>query len=273
MKKYFKRYIALVLTFALVLAVPFAFTTQKADAASKKKSKKVVLVQLTKEVGKDLDENGKLYKYTYKQSFNKRGFVTKVSQTGKYGFKEVFKYNKKGYLKSIKSYDKKGKALWKLTVKMNKKGMPAVAKSYYKDGKKWVLEATRTFAYSGKTPVKVSVKNSDGKVTNIPIEFYEIDGVSKADYKYVDEAATKVKKDKKGRVVSETYNFGDITRTYKYTYSKSGYRIKEKAKYSDGRSWTGTYKVIKMSKSNIKIDQLNDYARGFHDDDFEEDAE
>lgn len=262
MKKYFKRYIALVLTFALVLAVPFAFTTQKADAASKKKSKKVVFVAMTKQVGKDLDENGKLYKYTRKYSYNKRGFVTKEVQTGKYAWKTVYKYNKKGYIKSAKDYDKKGKLVYKTTVKMNKKGMPAVAKSYYKDGKKWVLDTTRTFIYSGKTPVSVTVKNSEGKVDKVAIEFYEYEGVSKADYKYVDENATKVKKDKKGRVVAETYD----TTTYKYTYGKSGYLKKSSMKdTSDGTYWTSTYKVIRMSKANVKIDQVNKYATGWYD--------
>ena len=153
MKKYFKRYLALVLTFALVLAVPFVFT-QQADAAAKKSKKTVKYTQEVKWTHTYKNEKGKTVKDVTKYSYNKKGFITKAYQKGKDGFKEVYKYNKKGYLKSFKSYNGKGKLTKKISVKMNKKGMPATVKFYDVNGKKSTLTRTIQFVYNGKKPVK-----------------------------------------------------------------------------------------------------------------------
>lgn len=278
MKKYFKRYLALVLTFALVLAVPFAFTTQKADAAAKK-SKKTTVVQIKKSVYTYKNEKGKTKKATTTWTYNKRGFVTKVkTKGGDFAGRTVYKYNKKGYLKSMKEYNKKGKLEYKVSVTMNKNGMPATVKKYDVNGKKSTLTETRTFQYSGKTPVNVVIKEADGTTQTVPIEFYDI-GVDKEMYKegFYDSFTL----DKKGRVKTETATWNDNDKsTFKYTYNKAGYRIKSvenETVVENGKTlkykWVNTYRVFKMSKANAKISQMNEYITNWFDYGTEDDAE
>ncbi len=259
MKKYFKRYLALVLTFALVLAVPFAFTTQKADAAAKKSKKATVLLE-TKTVHTYKNAKGKTVKETTKYTYNKRGFVTKAKTSGKDGGRAVYKYTKKGYLKSVKFYNKKGKLVYKVTAKMNKNGMPYEAKAYYKDGKKFVLDSTTTIIYSGKTPVKSTVKYVDGETETEDFAYYDDFGESKE--WYTEGFAENIKKDKKGRVISEEDSEEGWVLTYKY--NKAGWRTKVTktlTKDFDGNptneKYVTTFKTFKMTKANAHKAQLN----------------
>lgn len=256
MKKIFKRYLALVLTFALVLAVPFVFT-QQADAAAKK-SKTPKITQPVKVVETYKNDKGKTAKLTTKVSHNKNGFTTKAYAKGKDGFKRVFKYNKKGYLKSYKYYNGKGKLEYKVSVKMNKKGMPVQAKHYDVAGKKSTLVKKVSFIYSGKTPVKYTVQDLEENTTEtFDIVFGEYEDEKES---YSEGWAANIKKDKKGRVISESDPESGVVFTYKY--NKKGYRSKLTAKGSDWKT-VETYRTVKVTKKIAKLDTMNECSLGW----------
>ncbi len=286
MKKHVKCIMALVLTFALVLAIPFAFT-QEASAASKK-AKKTTMYLTTQMTNTSKDENGKTKKMVKKYTYNSKGFMTKETwKEGKDNGKTLYKYNKKGYVKSVKSYSK-GKLESKTTVKMNKNGMPAVVKTYQVKGKK-KHTYTYNFVYSGKELIKINYKDIQEKKSGTINLKGEPAPSESAETEVVTDNTNNVKYDKKGRIIEETYsdtfsevNDQGVTETtvfsnvWKYTYNKAGKITKEKVNttstltYSDGTAaktvktsdtYTYKYKKKKLAKNYDAIELINLYVK------------
>ena len=287
MKKHTKRIMALALTFALVFAVPFAFT-QEASAASKKAKKKTVYLT-TQMTNTSKDESGKTKKMVKKYTYNSKGFMTKETwKEGKDSGKTVYKYNKKGYLKSVKTYSK-GKLEAKNIVKMNKNGMPAVVKTYTLKGKKLKPFYNYTFVYSGKELIKIKYKNMQDKKSGVIDLKGEAAAADSSEVEATADNTSNVKYDKKGRVIEETYsdtyseiNDQGVTETtsysnvWKYTYNKAGKILKEKANttstttYSDGTAaktvktsdtYVYKYKKKKIAKNYDAIEIINSYVK------------
>ena len=219
MKKYAKRYLSLVLAFTLVFAIPFAFT-QEASAASKSKKQTVYLQ--TKVVSVTKYSTGETYKDTTKNTYNKKGQLTKSVYSSK-GYKATtkYKYNKKGYMTSLKEYDKKNKLTYQVTVKMNKKGMPAKRISYDVNGKKKKKTYVETYKYSGKKLVKISWKdytdNSTGSYDpNAPITQDNVN------YKY-DNHGNIIEENNTDSYTEDGVTYTTVSKTvYSYTYNKAG---------------------------------------------------
>ena len=284
MKKYVKRYLALVLTFALVFAIPFAFT-QEASAASKK-SKKQTLYFVTKSATTSKASDGTVSKYIEKTTYNKKHLVTKNTWSeGKDGGKTAYKYNKKGYVTSVKRYNKKGKLTEKATIKCNKKGLPVTAKWYTVNGKKSTLIYSKKLYYKGKRVIKYVWYDYEAKEGGTEvIGNYEAPGN--------DGYEGNAKYDKKGRIIEDSWTDTDketedgVTITYKdtsvtkYYYKKSDTQAYKyvntytyTTSYSDGRPSVTTkststtnlkYKKYKMSNKAANkyfaLENVNWYA-------------
>ena len=288
MKKHVKRIMALALTFALVFAIPFAFT-QEASAASKKAKKKTAYLT-TQMTSTSKDESGKTTKKKKKYTYNSKGFMTKETwKQGKENGKTVYKYNKKGYVKSLKAYTK-GKLEAKTTVKMNKNGMPAVVKTYSVKGKKKTHLYTYNFVYSGKELIKINYKDiQDKKSGTIDLKGDSVTPSDSSEAEVTTDSSSNVKYDKKGRVIEETYtdSYSEVndqgvtetttyTNVWKYTYNKAGKVLKEtanttsKTTYSDGTApktvktkdtYTYKYKKKKIAKNYDAIEVINLYVK------------
>lgn len=287
MRKHVRRIMAMALTLALVFAIPFAFT-QEASAASKKAKKKTAYLT-TQMTSISRDQEGKVRKMVKKYSYNSKGFMTKETwKEGKDNGRTVYKYNKKGYVKSVKSYTK-GKLESKTSVKMNKKGMPSVIKTYTLKGKKLKLFFTYTFVYSGKELIMIKYKDEQSKTTGSIDLRSEATPSETPETEAVADNTNNVKYDKKGRIIEETYsdsysetNDQGVTETtaytnvWKYTYNKAGKILKERFNststitYSDGTAsktekssdtYTYKYKKKKISKSYDAIEAINLYVK------------
>ena len=276
MKKYVKRYLSLMLTLALVISIPFAFT-QEASAASKKGKTKYVVKS---EANVQKNENNTNVSTTEKYEYYKNGLLK--SKTDSEGSKEIFKRNKKGYVIQKLRYDEKGQLSgWsENTYKYNKKGLPikmnvydvsegkkelsySVAYTYYKKGalKKEVI----TYPEGGS---ETTVFNKKGNIT---------------DRIYSDKNYTSIKKhalkyDKNGNLINDTNNItwkdgtytGSkiVTESFRYTYGKKK-TIKRSVntvvvKYDTGETETEvsttqfTYKKAKVPKKYTKVFNIPD---------------
>lgn len=128
MRRYLKRSIAVLLTLALVLVIPFAMP-QQASAASKNKTKYVPVKISIKSV-----RGGNTTSESINIKYNKKGFRTKYPDG-----KAVL--NSKGYPKKIGPFTYK--------YKYNKKGLPVVINQYHPvDGLNGLYSVTKYTYYS-----------------------------------------------------------------------------------------------------------------------------
>ena len=215
MKKYTKRITALVLTFALAIAVPFAAFTHKADAASRKTKYVVTSCTVTAKNG-----NGKLVNETETYTYYKNGLQKSITDAA--GSKEVYSYNKKGYVTKIRYYESKGSAdktsVYDMT--FNKKG------DLIFDSGKFSSESytdSYSFKYDDKgNPIQMistySWKNSDGSGTVVTTESYV----------YTYDKNNNVKK----AIVTYTEKLADgSTSTYTNIYTYKYKKVKVPRKY------------------------------------------
>ena len=252
MKKQVKRYLSLVLMFALVFAIPFAFT-QQASAASSKTKYVVTSMKSTDDVGKT-----QTTKYTY--------FKNGLLKTSSYsdGSKAVFTRNKKGYQTKFKRYEN-GKLDQTLTYKYkyNKKGL-ATKQSVYDSDKKLIGFYTVTYYKNGKVKqekysqvgdkYELTFKyNKKGDCTLIKTVDKTLSSVDKYTYKYdkngnpVKESSVTTWKDNTGSGQSTT------NVTHKYTYDKHKNIKKDVASY--------TYDYGNGEKSTSKITRTYKYKK------------
>ena len=220
-----RRLIAIMLAFALVVAIPFTFT-QEVNAAAKKKigSKKVSVHLVTEEsLSKDVSV-GLKYVTVTKNTYNKKGFKTKyVSSNNKGGLEKVkYKYNSKGYVKSCKIYDNKGKLVGIIKVKM-KNGHPYTSKEYRVKGRKKTLIYKQAFVYKGKKLVKIKWRNlltNTSGTTKVTSGSSNQKGSEKAKYDRYGNLTSDSKTSKQkvsGVTVTTTYKI-----THQYTYDMVG---------------------------------------------------
>jgi len=268
MKKHAKRYLALILTFALVIAVPFTAFTQKASAASKKT--KYVVTQQTR-IAKD--EDGKEAATVTKMQYDKNGLLKTRIYSG--GDKEVYTRNKKGYVTTVKEYDSTGKLIdtWGYTYKYDKKGNRIEQTRYYYEDN--VKKTGSTYKYTNYKNGKVKKQTYvDGDYSWVITYNKKGDATSDVDKgkTYIDTNKYTYKYDKKGNPVKEvrTYTGKDsdgtysnvTTTTYKYTYDKHK-NIKKAViteVYKSGNNtstetWTMLYKYkkVKVPKKFLKF--------------------
>lgn len=249
MKSYFKRITAMMLTFALVFTIPFAFT-QEASAASKKKVKVYQPVQVTTSYSNGTVE---ITNYIY----NENGFCSEISDNHT-KVKTLYTYNKAGLVTASMQYNDRGTLLnqCKNTIKKGKivreekftvsggKATPWITTTYkYKKGKKsketvvsTSSQTVSTFKANGNLKKKVITYNGRNNV-------YTYD--KKGNLKSVGSNApnsTKTKfknKYKNGKLVKTTETYvtpdGKTYQGYIYTYS---YKKGKLAKAVKAHNWT-----------------------------------
>lgn len=267
MKKHMKRYLALAITFALIIAVPFTAFTQEASAASKK-TKYVV----TSQTRTRTDENGKPVTETVKYQYDKNGLSKAVIYQD--GDKRTYTRNKKGYVTTTKYYDTKGQldSVTNYTYKYDKKGNAVQQTVINVNGGVKTVEGTYKMTNYKNGKVKKEVYTSaDGSISSTTTYNKKGDWtgwINKGtNYLYVDKFTYKY--DKKNNPVKcvDTYTMQEsgetsssaITTTYKYKYDKHKNittavitRI-----YSDGSTDTETltykYKKVKVPKKFLKF--------------------
>ena len=268
MKKYTKRITALVLTFALAIAVPFAAFTHKADAASRKTKYVVTSCTVTSKNG-----NGKWVKDTEKYTYYKNGHQKSITDAEG---KEVYSYNKKGYVTKIRYYESKGKKpadIRTYKYKYNKKGL-AVKASEYGKNKKLLGKARLTYYKNGR-------KKAQHYISADKTSVYDMTFNKKGDLifdsgKFSSESYTdsySFKYDDKGNPMQmiSTYSWKNsdgsgtvvTTESYVYTYDKNNNVKKAIVTYTeklaDGSTSTYTniytykYKKVKVPRKYLKF--------------------
>lgn len=213
-----KRYLALVLSFALFLALPLAFT-QEAAAASKgtKVMQPSTIVQ--NYVSYDGTPGTSLVAFAY----NNKGLMSaKVHQSGS---QETYAYNKNGYMTMSATLNKSGVPVWQ-TIYNVKKGKTTSISEFDVDGANVTLENILNISYKKGKVSKRVYSDADGIYSYI--ETYKNGKIAKkvtsvafsADNNYQEVALY----DKYGNITSSTSidkgSFGTVTTTaiYKNTY-------------------------------------------------------
>lgn len=262
MKKQVKRYFALALTFALVFAIPFAFT-QEASAASKKTKYVVTSETITYSSGTT---------YTTKYTYFKNGLLK--SRTSTTGSQMIYTRNKKGDITSYKMKTSGGENIYaSYKYEYNKKGLP-VKQYEYSEYNKLVSTYNNSFYKSGKQKESVETL-SDGNST-LTYKYNKKGDPTLIRYSsggYVTQATYSYKYDKKGNPV-KAVSVDDVidggateksttTTTYKYKYDKKKNikraDITEVTTYNDGKTRTSSrtitykYKKVKVAKKLLRF--------------------
>ncbi len=269
MKKYTKRITALALTFALAIAVPFAAFTHEADAASRKTKYVVTSCTVTAKNG-----NGKLVNETETYTYYKNGLQKSITDAA--GSKEVYSYNRKGYVTKIRYYESKGKKpadIRTYKYKYNKKGL-AVKASEYGKNKKLLGKARLTYYKNGR-------KKAQRYISADKTSVYDMTFNKKGDLifdsgKFIGESYTNsysFKYDDKGNPTQmiSTYSWQNsdgsgtvvTTESYVYTYDKNNNVKKAIVTYTDKLAdgststytsmYTYKYKKVKVPKKYLRI--------------------
>lgn len=228
--KYAKRYLSLILTFALALSIPFAFT-QEASAASKTKTQYVCVSNESSFT----DPGGKTTKDKTEFTINKYGLMTSVN----YGRgKTKYTRNKRGDVIKTKFYNKKGKleSTYTYAYRYNKKGLPVSEKRYIVRGGKKTLLSSATMTYYSNGKLKKSIQKQDRDKW---VYEYKKNGIQK----------------------SAVINYDGDTDTY--TFDKHGYPKKEVYKDKAGvtietRAYTNKYDKYGNLKSSVCESTLTD---------------
>lgn len=231
MKKFAQKYLALVLTFALVIAIPFAFTQ---DASAKSKGSKVYVptkVMYTWNNGYNVGSETTTYGYD-KNGNN----VETVNVDEDYTSVVERTFDKKGNVETWKRYNKNG-ALTNEGKNTIKKGKIIVSDNYYVvDGKSEISSETVYTYKKGKVSVEKTTY-TDGSTSTAA---YRSNG-KLASIVSVDGGNTYVRRyDKKGNIVSaiDVYSNG-TSETWSYTNTYKKGKLKTvAAKYTDEKGVT-----------------------------------
>jgi hypothetical protein len=216
-----KRYLAVVLSFALFLALPLAFT-QEAAAASKTK-----ITQPAMEITSSAWYNGTPETSFAAYAYNDKGLMSaKVFQNGS---QNAYAYNKSGYLTTSARLDKKGNPLSQSIYTVKKGKTTAIANYDIEDGKVTLESAWQISYKKGKVSQEV-YSTASGKTSSIAT--YKKGVLSKVVYVAPDYQEVTLY-DKYGNPSSSTgiskgfYDGSTITDTtiYKNTY-KNGLLVK-----------------------------------------------
>ena len=268
MKKHVKRYLSLALTFALVLAIPFAFT-QEASAASK--TTKYVTTSNTITYKNSDGSIGSTS--TTNITYFKNGLAKTITYSD--GSKTVYTRNKKGYITSGTSYDKNGKLDYAYSYKYeyNKKGLPVkqyeydqynklagtYTVSFYKNGK----EKESVFTFADGNGVNSYKYNKKGDITFVKYTDKTYSSWSNYSYKYDKKGnPTKIVRTEEWVDGSDSGKATSVT-TYKYKYDKKK-NVKQSDSTevytsSDGKTRTSSrtvtykYKKVKVAKKFLKF--------------------
>jgi hypothetical protein len=153
-----KRYLAVVLSFALFLALPLAFT-QEAAAASKTK-----ITQPAMEISSYSWYNGTPNTSFVAYAYNDKGLMSaKVFQDGS---QNAYAYNKSGYMTTSAALDKKGNPVSQTIYTVKKGKTTAIANYDIEDGKVTLEDAWQISYKKGKLSKKVYT-SADGKTATI----------------------------------------------------------------------------------------------------------
>ena len=265
MKKNTKRYLSLLLTLALVLTIPFAFT-QEASAASKKGKTKYVVTSTTRISEDEI--------FTYKCNYYKNGLIKEEVFSD--SSKNVFSRNKKGYMTAFTEYNAKGERGYaeSFTYQYNKKGQPAKKTIYIVSHNE--NGGTESFTYYKNGKLKKSVYQSPEGDYSYTVTFNKKGHVTSTVSKgqgslYVEKYSYKY--DKKGnptKIVStetwnESGNSGSSTKTEKYKYKYDKHKNIKQAvitttgtndsgkPYKDVTTYKYKYKKVKVPKKYLKV--------------------
>lgn len=278
--RFVKKYLALLLSFAVFALMPAAFT-QEASAASKK------TYYVTTKVTTQTQSSEGTKVNTYKYSYFKNGLQKKID----YGTdgKVVHKRNSKGYISKSTYYTAAGavQSIYTYKYKYNNKGLATSEKCYYqKTGGAKVLNYSTFMSYHSNGRVKRSITvysdgtksdllyyssgkykkyvytDENGRITTTKYDKY---GSEKSYYgSGVSELHTTLKHDKKGNITKDVYTTtydGYTTKTIavtKYKYDK--HKNIRKAVTTTTRTepdgsvstsvytYTAKYKAVKVAK-------------------------
>ena len=175
------------------------------------------------------------YKCTYKKSKLTGGnFATYLMKMKRSSGKTKFKYNKKGYLVRIDTYDKSGKLSGIIKFKLDKKGRVTKGVVYDKDKK---VIGTSKYKLDKKGRVlKRQVYDKDGKLTDT------------GEYKYTKNRCDVTDRDADNKLIStdvRKYKNGRLT---SYTLYDETADTDGKAKHSKVVSAKFSYKKVKTTK-------------------------
>lgn len=246
MKKITKRYLSVLLTFALVLALPLA-ATQEANAASGSKINQPVQITTTyTNWWGDNSTDTTVFVY------NKKGLATQAVDN--YGNKTVYTYSKKGIVKTEQYFDKTGALTGERvnTIKGNK-----IRKSdnyTVKNGQK-VLSSTTTYKYKKGKIAKETRVSADG--TSTAIKTYKKGIIaSYISLNTAENESSKTVFDKHGNKTSEAYTDAEGTGTYNYkNVYKKGKLVQRIATYTDEKGVVtpeSTYAYSYTKKGKLK---------------------
>lgn len=205
MKKITKRYLSVLLTFALVLALPLAATQEVNAASGGKKINQPVQVVTT-----STDSDGtssSVVNYVY----NKKGLVTEALSDN--GYRTVYTYSKTGIIKTRQRYNKSGVLV---SERVNTiKGKKLRTSTFYdiENGQR-VLDSTTSYKYKKGKLAKETWVSADGKRAEIIT--YRKNG-KQSSYTYAAPGETrKAVFDKRGNMTSKTITDEDGTVVWNY---------------------------------------------------------
>ena len=254
-----KRYLALVLSFALFFALPLAFT-QEASAASKGTK----ILQPSLKIMSSSHE-GESSTAVTAYAYNNKGLMS--AEVYQDGTQEAYAYNKNGYMTMRAYLDKKGVPQSQIVYNVKKGKVQNVA-DYDLDDGKVTLTGYSTFSYKSGKISKLVYTSADGTRTEVatfkngkPSQY-----VTTVVNEYVNSQYVSIY-DKYGNVTSETtvnkFADGDTTtatKVYKNSYKKDKLvktvwtRAYKASASSDARVTNGldvyTYKKGKLVKAD-----------------------
>jgi hypothetical protein len=214
-----KRYLAVVLSFALFLALPLAFTQEAAAASKTKILQPSLVIESYNYFDGTTGTSVEAYAYSDKGLMSARVYQS--------GAQDVFMYNKSGYMTSETSLNSKGVPYYQ-TMYDVKKGKIKGITNFYIDGAKVSLQNVSKISYKKGKLSQVVFATADGKTSEIAT--YK-SGVLSRVVRVSPSGQTAALYDKYGNKTSmtQTYNWGSFTETdttvYKNTY-KSGKLVK-----------------------------------------------
>ena len=215
--KIVKRYLALVLSFALFLALPLAFT-QEASAASKgtKIWQPVQIAETTVHYNGDQSFDGSVW------SYDKKGLNTAVMYQD--GYADVKAYDKNGYLTSETNLDENSKPNTQ-TVYDVKKGKVKFDQSFSFYNGVATLDGTTKYTYKKGTLSNETYVSADGKLSDVKV--YRTDGTLAKEFytnsRYEGSITSVDLYDKYGNITSSatTSVYDGQTETYSTVYKHS----------------------------------------------------
>jgi hypothetical protein len=229
-----KRYLAVALSFALFLALPLAFTQQAAAASGTK------VTQLDKKISVSTYD-GKTSTSVTAYAYDKKGLnnLSVDQYNNEIMGKEVYAYNKSGYMTSATSYTAKDKP-YAQTIYSVKSGKLKAEANYSIDGTKVDLQNYSKIDYKNGKKSKVTYATADGKTTEVAT--YKKGVLSQV--VDVDEYGQTVELyDKYGNITSSSFVSKDGSSTKKTVY-KNTYKNGKLVKAAWVTAWSGDTDTI-----------------------------